>query len=100
MLKTSASVVLASFRPSTYPRGYASGLHSLRPCWTNVLSILREWFTVVPRVRSIKILAWQHVFFRSLLVLFDETFVRLLIQGTGESAAFIEEPEGELWQTL
>ncbi len=40
MLKTSASIVLASFRPSTYPRGYASALHSLRPCWTNVLSIL------------------------------------------------------------
>jgi hypothetical protein len=31
-LKKSASVVLASFRPSTYPRGYASALHSLRPC--------------------------------------------------------------------
>ena len=41
MLKKSASGVLASFRPSTYPRGYASVLHSLRPCWTNVLSILR-----------------------------------------------------------
>ena len=25
MLKKVASVVLASFRPSTYPRGYASG---------------------------------------------------------------------------
>jgi hypothetical protein len=25
MLKEAASVVLASFRPSTYPRGYASG---------------------------------------------------------------------------
>ena len=24
--------VLASFRPSTYPEGYASDLHSLRPC--------------------------------------------------------------------
>ena len=34
-------IVLASFRPSTYPRGYASDLHSLRPCWTNFLSILR-----------------------------------------------------------
>ena len=32
MLKKSASFVLASFRPSTYPRGYASALHSLRPC--------------------------------------------------------------------
>jgi hypothetical protein len=40
MLKKSASVVLASFRPSTYPRGYASALHSLRPCWTAFLSIL------------------------------------------------------------
>ena len=41
MLKKSASIVLASFRSSTYPRGYASGLHSLRPCWTAFLSILR-----------------------------------------------------------
>jgi hypothetical protein len=41
MLKKPASVVLASFRPSTYPRGYASGLHSLRPCWTDFLSILQ-----------------------------------------------------------
>jgi hypothetical protein len=40
MLKKSASRILASFRPSTYPRGYASVLHSLRPCWTNFLSIL------------------------------------------------------------
>ena len=29
-LKMPASFVLASFRPSTYPRGYASALHSLR----------------------------------------------------------------------
>jgi len=41
MLKKSASIVLASFRPSTYPRGYASALHSLRPCWTNFLSTLQ-----------------------------------------------------------
>jgi hypothetical protein len=63
MLKKSASGVLASFRPSTgtrpphhsaartdlvllirrtvRPRGYASALHSLRPCWTDFLSILR-----------------------------------------------------------
>ena len=33
--------VLASFRSSLYSRGYASGLHSLRPCWTAFLSILR-----------------------------------------------------------
>jgi len=43
MLKKSASFVLASLRSSTYPRGYASGLHSLRPCWMAFLSILR-WF--------------------------------------------------------
>ena len=42
MLKKSASGVLASFRPSTYPRGYASALHLLRPCWTNFLSILPD----------------------------------------------------------
>ena len=42
MLKEFASIVLVSFRPSTYPKGYASGLHSLRPCWTNFLSILRN----------------------------------------------------------
>ncbi len=42
MLKKPASGVLASFRPSTYPRGYASALHSLRPCWTDFLSILRD----------------------------------------------------------
>src|SRR6267378_4116047 len=42
MLKKSASIVLASFRSSTYPRGYASGLHSLRPCWTAFLSLLRD----------------------------------------------------------
>jgi hypothetical protein len=42
MLKRFTSIVLASFRSSTYPRGYASGLHSLRPCWTILLSILRD----------------------------------------------------------
>ena len=62
MLKTSASIVLASFRPSTYEAHLrqsayplacdrserverslvctSSALRSLRPCWTNVLSIL------------------------------------------------------------
>ncbi len=42
MLEKPASFVLASFRPSTYPRGYASGHHSLRPCWTAFLSLLRD----------------------------------------------------------
>ena len=49
MLKKSARIVLASFRSSTYPRGYASALHSLRPCWTNFLSIL-------PGIRSMGML--------------------------------------------
>jgi hypothetical protein len=31
------------------PQGYASVLHSLRPCWTNFLSILRECSPVVPQ---------------------------------------------------
>ena len=54
MLKKSASGVLASFRPSTYPSGYDSVLHSLRPCWTAFLSILRERSLVVPYVSTIK----------------------------------------------
>ena len=40
MLKKSASGVLASLRGSTYRPAYASPLHSLRPCWTAILSIL------------------------------------------------------------
>jgi len=32
MLNQFASVIFVSVRPSTYPGGYASGLHSLRPC--------------------------------------------------------------------
>jgi hypothetical protein len=56
MLKQSASVVLASFRPSTYPRGYASAFHSLRPCWTDCLSILEEYAPVVLRVQPIETL--------------------------------------------
>jgi len=42
MLKKPANGVLALLRPSTYPRGYASALHSLRPCWTVILNILRD----------------------------------------------------------
>jgi protease IV len=45
-LKKSASVVLASFRSSTYSRGYASALHSLRPCWTAFLSLLLGVFSL------------------------------------------------------
>ena len=38
------------------PQGYASGLHSLRPCWTAILSIPLEAF-VVPWLRTIEALA-------------------------------------------
>src|SRR4249920_3452319 len=60
MLKKSASSVLASFRSSTYPRGYASALHSLRPCWTVFLSILRECSPVVPHMETLEALACQY----------------------------------------
>jgi hypothetical protein len=40
MLKKSASLVLASLRPSTYGKEYASALRSLRPRWTAFLNIL------------------------------------------------------------
>jgi hypothetical protein len=42
LLIKSASGVLASFKSSTYPIGYISGLHSLRPCWTAFLNSLRK----------------------------------------------------------
>jgi hypothetical protein len=51
MLKKAASSVLASFRPSTYPRGYASDLHSLRPCWTAFLSIQQKYPSLIPDVQ-------------------------------------------------
>jgi len=55
MLKKSASGVLASLRSSTYPRGYASGLRSLRPCWTAFLSILQVCSPIVPHTRTTEI---------------------------------------------
>ena len=60
MLTQTASFVLASLRPSTYPQGYASGLHSLRPCWTVCVSILQKCSPVVPQVRLLEIFACQH----------------------------------------
>jgi len=62
MLKKSASSVLASFRPSTYPRGYASALHSLRPCWTVFLSILWECSPVVSYLQTIEVFACHNSF--------------------------------------
>jgi type II secretory pathway pseudopilin PulG len=53
MLKESAGVVLASFKPSTYSRGSASGLHSLRPDPRNGAS----WRAGVGRVRSLAFLS-------------------------------------------
>ena len=34
------------------PQGYASDLHSLRPCWTAFLIILREYSTLAPKVQT------------------------------------------------
>ena len=80
----STGSVLASFRPSTgtrpphhsaartdlvllirrtvRPKGYASVLHSLRPCWTAFVSILRECSPIVPHVRTSEVLARSHSF--------------------------------------
>jgi hypothetical protein len=77
MLKQPAIFVLASFKPSTgtrpphisaartnvvllirrtvRPKGYASGFHSLRPCWTDCLSILQGQFLFQPDSYSCKV---------------------------------------------
>jgi hypothetical protein len=47
MLKKPASGVLATLRGSTYNIKYDSPLRSLRPCWTDILSILRRHFLVI-----------------------------------------------------
>jgi len=62
MLKQAASFVLASFRPSTYPREYASPLHSLRPCWTACFNILRLIPPVASDVYTSELLARHHSF--------------------------------------
>ena len=62
MLEQSTRNVLASIRPSTYPRGYASTLHSLRPCRTACLSIPRECAPVVPHGGTIEVLLCQKDF--------------------------------------
>ena len=69
MLKQPAIFVLASFRPSTYHRGYASGLHSLRPCWTACLSILQEYLFLFQTC--------HHCFPRSANVLVPDVLDRL-----------------------
>jgi len=63
LLKKPASVVLASLRPSTYPRGYATALRSLRSCWSGFLSSLprppadQAGFTLVEVLVAIALLA-------------------------------------------
>jgi len=54
-------------RRTVRPRRYASGLHSLRPCWTAFLSILR-WF-------SRSLLAFRDPFLTVRLVQMIEDFV-------------------------
>jgi hypothetical protein len=44
-------------RRTVRPRGYASGLHSLRPCWTAFLSILQGCSALSPDVRVTEILS-------------------------------------------
>ncbi len=44
------------------PQGYASALHSLRPCWTAFLSILRKCSLVVLHMRTIEILMYRNGF--------------------------------------
>ena len=57
MLKKSASDVLASYRSSTYPKGYVEVFHPLRPCKTAFMSILCEHSPTVPHVWTIEVLA-------------------------------------------
>ena len=52
MLKKAASFVLASLGPSTYPRGYASGPHLLRP--------RRSAFLTIPHVRHFAMCSSLH----------------------------------------
>jgi len=44
MLKKSASIVLASWKSSTYHKGTPRSFTSLRPCWTAILSILTNMY--------------------------------------------------------
>jgi len=62
MLKKSASFVLASFRPSTYPRGYASG-PSLAAALLDELFEHPGWSSpVVPNVTTSELLESPHSF--------------------------------------
>ena len=54
MLKKSASGVLALVRGSR-TEAYASPLRSLRPCWTDFLSIVHEYFSFALDVQIIEV---------------------------------------------
>ena len=56
MLKKSACDVLASYRSSTYPKGYVEVFHSLWPCRAAFMSILYEHSPSVPHVWTIEVL--------------------------------------------
>jgi hypothetical protein len=49
--------------PQRTPEGTLPGFHSLRPCWTTLLSILREGFTVVPNARASEVLLFNNGYF-------------------------------------
>jgi hypothetical protein len=63
-------------RRTVRPKGYASALHSLRPCWTACLSILREHFSVVPHALPSKFSRASMVF-HSLFGRPQETFTTI-----------------------
>ncbi len=62
LLKKSASSVLTSFRPSTYPEGTPRAFTRCGPCWTPFLSSLRNRAHVALAVRTFDVRACQHSF--------------------------------------
>jgi len=77
--------VLASFRPSTYPRGYVEGLHPLRPCWTNFFEHPAGVFHCCATDEDHRSSSVAILFFRSLLVIRvrEALFVKALEPGVG-----------------
>ena len=72
MLKKAASFVLASFRSSTYPEGYASGFHSLRPLLDGLFEHPARAVVSSSRiVHSDKLTSKRYVFFTPLSPYFD-----------------------------
>jgi hypothetical protein len=97
MLKKSASSVLASFRPSTYPRGYASGpslaaalLDSLfeHPAWRLSRCATRDACAYLPAslqaglhadMRTIEALACRNSFAQAVSALFRHRIVDMTV---------------------